>query len=103
MNIPSKILISACSSFLFVCPTFSQTPQKYAFDNFDTASGVRIQVAEKPAPKPTKRGRRLSARMASTDDPFVKKTDLAIQPIPITVKTASIKNLDGFMTGDVRI
>src|SRR6267378_1239172 len=103
MKIPSKFLLSAASSLLFVCPAFSQTPQKYAFDNFDTATGVHIQVAEKPAPKPTKRGRRFSARMASTDVPFVKKTDLAIQPVPTSVKTASIKNLDGFTTGDVRI
>ncbi len=103
MNIPSKILLSACSSLLFVCPTFSQTAQKYAFDNFDASSGVHIQVAEKPAPKPTKRGRRSFPRMISSDDPFVKKTDLAIQPIPTSVKTASIKNLDGFTTGDVKI
>ena len=103
MKILSKILLSACSSLLFVCPTFSQTPQKYAFDNFDASSGVHIQVAEKPAPKPTKRGRRSFPRMISSDDPFVKKTDLAIQPIPTSVKAASIKNLDGFTTGDVRI
>src|SRR5205814_10305340 len=79
MKTPSKLLLSAACSLVFACPAFSQTIQRYAFDNFDAASGVHIQVEPEPVPKPGKKHRRHSARIAANDDPFVKKTDL---PIP---------------------
>ena len=103
MKTPSKFLLSAACSLVFVCPAFSQTIQRYAFDNFDAASGVHIQVEPEPVPKPSKKHRGHPARIAATDDPFVKKTDLAVPSVPMGPNLAISSKLGGFTTGDSKI
>lgn len=75
--------------------TNAQTQVSYRFDNFDFASGVRI---EQPAPPVAKRSTRPSKSKSA--DPFVK---INAQPLTTLTSMSVGRSLDGFTTGDTSV
>jgi soluble lytic murein transglycosylase-like protein len=102
MNRYTLLALTVLFSMLFVCPTYSQTAQRYAFDNFDAKSGVLLPVEPKAPPKRNKKSYPI-ARLGAPEDPFVKPgTKQAYMPGAETTAFTS-KSLDDFTTGDSKI
>jgi soluble lytic murein transglycosylase-like protein len=92
-------------SFTFILTIFCAVPVlaqtgAYTFDNFDFASGVRIEVPQVSIVKPKpRRGRRNSSTSSMSE--------MTVQPTLATyssgVAMTASRSLDGFTTGDAKV
>lgn len=91
-----RFVLALFFTLSFVVAASAQTQVSYRFDNFDFASGVRI---EKPAPPVVKRTTHAGKSRSGTD-PFAKMT-----AAPLTTLTSMSvgRSLDGFTTGDTGV
>ena len=87
--------------FLFIISSAvavtAQTSAAYRLDNFDFASGIRIEKHPQPEQKQTPGRRRGKSRGAS--EPIANVSS----PLTTLTSMAISKSLDGFTTGDTRV
>jgi hypothetical protein len=103
MNAPQKLLFALLSCLLFSCPASSQSSvTRYAFDNFDTATGVQVRV-EAPVKKRGRKVRQTAQFISSPNDTFANRTESSLYVESPAMNMAVSKSLDGFTTGDQRI
>lgn len=108
-----KHLLLCALALLCSEAAFGQTAGgRYRFDNFDMASGVRVEVPAPPKPAVRPRRVRLTARSVETRrtpapvlQPSETPAPLAAEPVYRPRHTAMTvsRSLDGFSTGDATI
>ena len=95
-----KISFTFVLTLLCVVPCFGQSSGAYTFDNFDFASGVRIEVPlASPVKSRNRKGNRMSAARSMSGDNL--KESLLSYSSGLAMTTS--RSLDGFTTGDSRI
>ena len=89
-----KLCFTFIATLLCAAPALAQSSAAYTFDNFDFASGVRIEVAPVTSgTKPRRKGRR-------KDLNNIESTLLSYSS---GVAMTASRSLDGFTTGDAKV
>lgn len=95
-----KISFTFILTLVCVVPCLAQSGGAYTFDNFDFASGVRVEVPQVPTAKISKRKGGRNSSVPSMNGESVRSSSLTY---PNGLAMTTSRSLDGFTTGDSKI